>query len=137
MRNFAVVLFPLLAALGACVAERSAPPVVVAGERIFAPPELRGVWVRDNQRLHIQPPPAPGFVVAVQAAAGEERRSFFDITRIESRAGRRYTLQLRPLSDTALADERTFELTDQGLVEWRGTDRILWRAHGDAAPERP
>lgn len=137
MRNFAIVLFLLLAALGACVAERSAPPVIVAGERIFAPPELRGVWVRANQRLHIQPPPAPGFVVAVQAAPGEERRSFFDIVRIESRAGGRYTLQLRPLSDNALPDERTFELTEQGLVELRGTDRILWRSSGAAAPERP
>jgi hypothetical protein len=137
MRNFAVVLFLLLAALSACVAERSAPPVIVAGERIFAPPRLRGVWARDNQRLHIQPPPAPGFVVAVETAQGEERRSFFDITRIESRAGGIYVLQLRPLSDNALPDERTFELTEQGLVEWRGTDRIVWRSAGAASPERP
>jgi hypothetical protein len=137
MRNIAVFLFPLLAAFSVCVAERSVPPVVVAGERIFAPPELRGVWVRENQRLHIQPPPAPGFVIALQQGAGEERRSFFDITRIESRAGRFYTLQLRPLSENALPEERSFERTPEGLVELRGTDRILWRPERSAAPDRP
>jgi len=136
---FCLCFFAVAACWSGCVRETSAPAVSVSGGQVYAPRDFYGRWLRPGERLHIQPPPAPGFVRVLledgtDAAYGEDdaerQRLFFTITRIDRLPEERFRFHLRPAQGGIRPEQRVLRRPeDNRMLEYRegGTQIVVWR----------
>lgn len=121
----------------------------VSGADVYAPQDFHGRWASPGERIHFQPPPAPGFVRILledaaapsgNAASGadpeERERQFFRIRRIDQLPEKRYRFHLAPYraGDGLQPETRVFgwpEIGREGdrMLEYRDGGRtvVVWR----------